>query len=317
MIYVIFGSDSYLIKKERDQIIDESIQEKDMNVSYFDVLKTPFEVMIADAQTIPFFSDKKSVVLQNANFLSGSASVDAKSLSVLEQYIEQENTSTILILECNQEKLDQRKTIVKKLKKCSKMIACNALEEKDVERFIAQEIAKRNLVFSKEALRLFSLRVKKSVGDIINELEKLQTYSSSIEVGDVQVLIKRNVEDNVFDLFDAIMKKDMNRSFSLWKDFDSQNIEVIALLSLLASQFRFLSQVKTLYEASYTKQSIASELNAHPYRVEKTMSLAKSIRMDDVQQILYELSVLDQSIKKGEIDKKLGFELFILKRGNL
>lgn len=316
MIYVLYGVEQYLVSKERQTIIKKFIEDAEMNVSFYDATKTMMEEIVNDAQTLPFFADYKCIVVQQCKFLTGSSN-DGINLEVLEQYLTNENPTTILILEVDHNKIDSRKKIVKNIKKVAQIKEFNKLDDFQHSQFIMNEIKKRNIVMSEEALKECKYRMRFSVSNVIHELDKLATYSLKIEKEDVIALIHRSLEENVFDLFNALIDGDFKQVFQLWKDFDNQNQEVIPLIALLANQYRFLQQVKVLNYEGYSKAEITSELKAHPYRVEKTLSMCHKIKIKQINEILFDLATLDQQIKSGKIDMKLGFELFLIKKGNL
>lgn len=316
MIYVLYGEEHYLIQKQLKCIIESNITfEKEMNSAYFDATKNTLEEIIADAYTVPFFSNRRVVVVNHALFLSASA-VGNQDLSLLENYLDNPNETTILVMICESEKLDQRKKIVKRLLKEAEVLKFSPFDDHERAVFLKKESEKRNLKFSSAALNEFYHRVGYSPERILNELDKLALYDSKIEVEDVKVLISRPLDENVFDLFIMLVQKKFAKAYQLWCDFNAQNIEVIALIAMLASQYRFLYQVDILRRSGLNKKEIAEELKAHPYRVEKTLSLCHLCNAKEAMNALHDLSILDQKIKKGKIDKKLGLELFLIMKGN-
>ena len=81
---------------------------------------------------------------------------------------------------------------------------------------------------------------------------------------------------------------------------------------LLAAQFRFLYEVKALMLHGKGKDAIKDELKAHPYRVQLAMKTAQRLGIGYLMHILEQLATLDQNMKAGRLDKKLGFEMFLL-----
>lgn len=317
MNYVLYGEEHYLIKKELDRIIEKTITfEKEMNTSVFDATKSSMEEIIADAQTIPFFSDYKAVVVNQANFLSSQGSDDANSLEVLNRYLDSPNATTVLILICNQPKLDNRKKIVKRLQKEAKILQFSIFDDFTRANFVKEYCTKNHITMSREALNEFYYRIGYSPARMISELDKLSLYSKRIEKEDVIAMVTRLMDDNVFDLFNAILKHDFKRSYQYWKDFDELNIDPIALIAMLASQYRFLHQVKILQMTGLTEKEIANKLSAHPFRVKKTLENCNYINEKELSATLNELAQLDQNIKAGKVDKKFGFEMFLIERGN-
>ena len=122
----------------------------------------------------------------------------------------------------------------------------------------------------------------------------------------------RSLDDNGFDLSDALLKQRTRDAFRLLRDLDAQQMDPIYLIATLASQFRFRLQVRTLMNEGMSKQWIQSRLQAHPYRVQMSMRQCQPYSSAFLREQLRQLADLDQRIKSGRIDKKLGFELYLL-----
>ena len=86
------------------------------------------------------------------------------------------------------------------------------------------------------------------------------------------------------------------------------------MIGLLASQFRFLLQVKILYNKNKTKDEIANILEVHPYRVKLALNSCYYYDRYSLENYLIKLFELDKNIKLGLIDKNIYFELFILNK---
>lgn len=315
MNYILYGEERYLMNKEINRIIERSVTfEKEMNTIYFDATKTSMEEIIADAQTLPFFSEQKVVIVNHANFLTASDDTNA-NIEVLEKYADDSNPSTTLILTCDNEKLDSRKKIVKKLSNLFKTLKFNVFNDFERSQFILEHSKRLNVTFSKDALKEFYFRVGYSPSRILNEMNKLSLYNESIEAQDVKILVQRPLEENVFDIFNALLNHNFKKVFGYWKDFDEQNIDPIALIAMLASQFRFMHHVKILQCEGMNKAEIVKSLSAHPFRVEKAIENCNYRSEKEINNTLNELAKLDQNIKAGKIDKKLGFELFLIQEG--
>lgn len=315
MNYLLFGEEPYLLQKEVEKIIDANVTfEKEMNTSIFDVSKTNMEEIITAAQTIPFFSEKKVLVLQQCLFLSASKD-SAINLELLEEYMASPNETTIMVFICPTMKLDSRKKIVKSLTSLCQTKEFHQFDDHARRQFVQSHSQKYNLTWKPDALETFYHRVGYSPLRMLQELEKLSVYNNVIEKEDVIALLHRPLDENMFDLFEALIRKNFKRAYQFWLDFKFQNIEPIALIATLASQYRFMYQVKVLEMAGMYKKEIASELGAHPYRVERTMEITHFLQRKEIASVLNDLAILDQNIKAGRIDKNLGFEMFIVQKG--
>ena len=110
--------------------------------------------------------------------------------------------------------------------------------------------------------------------------------------------------NDIFKMVDAFFSQNGILLLAYYRNFRKLNMQPVAIVALLASQIRFLFQVRVL--------TIAQELKANPYRVK--LNMQKAMRFSS-EALLYNLSLLadfDQQMKMGKIDKDDGFEYFCL-----
>ena len=66
-VYLIISEDKFLIEREVKDIIKESGIDE-FNIISYDIEETNISTALIDAQTYPFMSDRKLVVLKNIDF---------------------------------------------------------------------------------------------------------------------------------------------------------------------------------------------------------------------------------------------------------
>lgn len=308
--YVLYGEERHRRNKQLDIILKE-YDASDLNLSIYDARQVELGVILQDADTPPFFSEYKVIVVNHADFLSTSNDT-GYDLKVLEQYLKQPLASTILVFVCDAEKLDSRKKLVKMIKKDWKVLSFAKLDERDKEATIQEEVRRRNLNITPSALRLIMQRLPLDLSIIHNTLDILSLYEGEIDESAASALVHKPLEEDVFALVNAVMEKNLKKAYNLWIDFNAANVDPIYLCALLSGSFRFLYQVKVLMKQGKYQQEIADTLHAHPYRVKKNMESANRTTLSACQKMLARLAKLDQDMKSGLIDKKMGFELFLL-----
>lgn len=312
MNYVLYGEEQYELSQTLKRILKQyHMDEQDLNVITYDALQSDMQTIIADATTIPFFAEQKIILIRNANFLSTNNDTDL-DMTILDHYLDAPMESTILIFMGSFEKLDARKKIVKKVQKCCKVLQFHRLDTLGKENYIKEEIQRRNLEIEPSAVQELNQRLPYDIRSIKAEMEKLELYGEVITTVVVEKLVTRPLEDDVFQLVNAVVDRDLKKAFTLWQDLCVLNKDAIYLIALLAGQFRFLYQVKVLMDQGAGKDMIVSRLGAHPYRVQLTMQSARKLSVFYLLSILAKLAALDQKLKGGLLDKKLGFELFLL-----
>lgn len=312
MNYVLYGEEQYELESALSRILKQhQISKDDLNMITYDALQSDMQTIMQDAMTIPFFAEQKVILVRNANFLSTVNDTDM-DITLLDKYLDAPMESTILIFTGSFEKMDARKKIVKKIQKTCKVLQFHRLDTLGKQNYIREEIKRRKLSVETNAFLELDQRLPLDIRSIKAEMEKLELFGGVIDVSVVEQLVNRPLEDDVFQLVNAVVDRDLKKAFTLWYDLCVLNKDAIYLIALLAGQFRFLYQVKVLMDQGAGKDVIVSKLSAHPYRVQLTMQNARKLSTPYLLQILSKLATLDQKMKGGQLDKKLGFEMFLL-----
>ncbi|MGO4887250.1 DNA polymerase III subunit delta [Anaerobacillus sp. MEB173] len=317
-VYLFFGTEQFLIEETLQTLLNATLQESEMefNLSVYEMKETPVDVAIEDAETLPFFGEKKVVLVKDAYFLTGGKE-QAKiehNIKRLETYVENPVQETIFVLIAPYEKLDERKKIVKLLKQHSEQLNANSLDEKAVKEWIhtysqeyqidIPEIAKDRLI------QLVGLNLMM----ITNELEKLTIHvgiGGVIDESIVESLVARTVEQDIFALVDHIVHRRLEKGLRIFYDLLKQKEEPIKILALLARQFRIIYQVKELVRRGYSQKQIAGQIKLHPYVVKLATDQGRLFQDKELLGFLDQLAEADFKMKTGQMEKQLVLELFI------
>ena len=157
-------------------------------------------------------------------------------------------------------------------------------------------------------------KVGDNISILINELNKIFMYKLDDKIileADIDKLTIKNLEEDIFKLTDFIIKKDKFNCFKLYQDFLNNNYEETYLIGLLASQFRFLLQVKLLCNQGKNKDEITNILSVHPYRVKLAINNLYSYSLEELTKNLNNLFILDKDIKTGLTNKRVAMELYL------
>jgi len=297
-IYLIYSQNLNFIKEEINKIT------KDKDIVKYDMLETSIKEAIDDLLTMSLFSDRKVVICNNCEFLTSNQDIEydiSSLLNIIDKKIDNELILTV-------DKLDERKKIVKELK--SKVIVIT-LDNDNYFEFVSNELKDYNV--KKDVLEFIIEYVGKNYDILKSEIDKLKIYKDedkTITKEDILAICSKKNNEDIFELVEAIVKKDYDKAFLLYEDFVNNKEEIIKLLIILANQFRLIYQSKNMYQSGYTELDISKQLDVHPYRVK----LAKQSNISEKEALFYlnKIADLDIKIKTNQINKNLVFELLIL-----
>ncbi len=306
MIYVLYGNKNVLIEKFVLSIIKK---EKINDVIKYNFKESSLNEIIEDASYAGLFENKKAIVVENSEFLCSGFNDDT---TALEKYINSPNEETYLFFITNNDSMDQRKKIVKLLRKNAIVNEYNNISEYDLIKYI-KEYLNNYQIDNNECKKIIDL-LNGELNLFDKELDKLKLYISDkkITMEDINKVISRMPKDDAFELVDAVMKNDKDKMFLLYKDLVLIGEEPIKLVVLLYNQFKLYYQVKVLLHDGFKEDEISRKLEVHPYRVKLAIQNSANYKEEKLLYILERLIGVDKSIKLGTVSKNQALEMFFL-----
>lgn len=313
MIYLLISEPSLLLKSTINQIVDKSISFKDeFNYVSFDFETNSLETIIDSLQTPAFGSERKVVIAKNPFFLEEEKKKSplANDIKLLEEYLYQPNETTDFIIVCPKKYYKPKHKIITIIQSIGEIQNLLIESYEDLQNY-AQTLSKKlKIEFEPSAFMLFLSRCK-DVTTLEKEISKLSLYDSYLDYESVDALVPRPLEENVFDLSNAILKRQTQKVMQIYADLKKLKTEPIMLIGLLANQFRFMLQVGILQKERYSDEQIINELKVHPYRVKLAKENLNLHSIEEIKDYLVKLANLDISIKKGVKDRFIDLEIFL------
>lgn len=245
-------------------------------------------------------NEEKIVIVNNFK-------IDANS-KPLEKYLKNPNPATKLILITNS--IDKRSTIYKLIKEKGTIIEINELKPSELT-------SKINSYAKKEGVMIDYLAVNKLIDYnlnnydlILSEIDKLKLIKNKITKEDIIDYGSKIIGEENFALCDAITTKNKEETSKLLNDFIQNKEEVTPFVALLASSYRIILAVKSLSNKS--NETIAKELNIHPYRVKLARDKASLYTLTELYNIIISLTDLDYKIKSMNVDNYMLLKIFLI-----
>lgn len=317
-IYTILGEQTVLCEKKINDLLTKH-QIESFDVVSYDMKEATIQEALFDLQTVAFLSNKKAVIVRNPSFLTRKEGKGdpAHDLNAFINFLEHPVTENILIVYAPYEKLDERKKVVKILKKQSEVFTFETYSEQSLKQWAEKKLKAEGIECHPKAIELLIKLTHAKIDVLYHEIEKIYLYfidqpSKILSVEVVELLVARQLEDNVFLLTDALVQRKIKEAYLIYEDLMTQNEEPFKLLILIANQFRLMSQVIGLSKQGYRETDIAKTLNVHPYRVKLIHGQSHRFEQETIAKYLYQLADIDYKIKSGVLQKELALEMFIL-----
>lgn len=310
-LYIYQGIDTFLVENAVESLV-KTLNVDPFNILTYDLEEQTIDHLLQEMTTVSFFSDKKIIKVKNPWFFYESSKEEG--ISDLIRYFKNPNEDTFVIFYLSKA-LDQSILISKEAKKYCRIELIKDMDKKDFEPYVKSVFKTFDYQIDDLATKELVERTNFDIVLLNNEVEKLKLYKmdqKQIALDDIIRLVSRNLEENIFELTNAILAKNKRRIMEVYGDLLEKNEDPIRIISQTSSKLKETIHTKKLLEKGYTQEKIAEFFNVKPGRAYYMVKNASSLKSRDLEKYFKRLTELDYQIKSGQIDKKIGLELFLL-----
>lgn len=315
--YLVKGGDFYL-QNQLLTALRKQVVHDEMGEIRFDLNEVPIDAVVAEAETVSFFADDKLLIVDHSYILTSERQpkeID-QDVTRLLNYTNQPTPGTTIVF-LVEGKLDERKKVVKALKKAGCVIDAEPLSEKEVRQYIRQTIDNDGYTIQPKALDYLLELTNYDLTGAMAELKKIYLYAiakeKKITYGMVDELVSKSLEHSLFGMTDYVLNNQKGKALDFYHDLLLQGEDTIKINYILAMQFRLLLQVKILSQRGYNQKAIADTLKVHPYRVKLALQKAGQMSVQRIGEIYNQFVEADYAMKTSQLDQQLIFEFLILK----
>jgi DNA polymerase-3 subunit delta len=303
-LHVLLG-DPFLVDKKIQEIA-EQVGTDEFNSVVYDAEEFELSTMIADAQTIPFMADDKLVIMKHVAFEETDLLGDFYALI--------DSIPPFLTLIVVPKAIDKRSKLYKRMSAAGEIHDFEKMSGDQLKESIMNFLDRRQVKIQPRALDSLLVRVEGDAQKVMNELQKFDNYFSAgdtIQEQDIDMLVARNVEHDVFQLINAVVDKNKQQALEQLADL-LQTEDAVRLLTLIQNKFREMNYTKQLLQRGFKKEDLMRIFNASKGRVYYMEKNAQTLSEDELSHQLDVLAQTEYQIKKGLLDKQVALELYIL-----
>lgn len=318
-VYLFLGTESFFIQEAREALLRHSMDEGDqeLNVGVYNLEEVPLDRALEDAESLPFFGERRLVIAENPQFLTGEKPKNnlEHDIGWLEAYVNQPADTTILAFFAPYEKLDNRKKISKLLQKKATIVDVSPLGATETRQYLSRYVKEEGFDMDRNTAQFFFERTEENLSKGIHELQKLflaAMDTKKITKKMVEDLVPRNLEQNIFEIVTDVLNKNTQQAIQTYRDLILQKEEPIKINAILLGQFRLLLQVKLLAKKGYQQPDMAKVLKIHPYRIKLANQQIRNLSEEVLMRAYLGLVEAEKNMKTGNSLKEIQFELFML-----
>lgn len=319
-VYLFAGSEQYIGNMVEHSMVENVISQglEQLNLKVFEDKNPDISEILSVCETLPLMSEKRVVIIREGTGLTKIS--DKKTVDALNRYIDRPAETTVLIL-CDSSP-DKRKKIYKTLKSQNAIVDFEKLSKIDLEKWIGRRLKlaqKRTTTRVVEQFIRDTLYIEnenKNMEMVDNELNKIIDYvgeKDTITLEDVEAVMPKSVEDNIFKMIDYAMAGNKGAALKMLNQFYLEGEGPFGVFGLLLRQIRIMLMVKLLAEKRMSPDIIAKQAKLAPFIVKKVLQNGRRYQIMGLKETMIAAADLDLKMKIGQIDAEFGVEWFVMK----
>lgn len=307
-VYLLYGTEDYLKRQYRDKLKHALVEPDDtMNFSAYEGKDINPKELIDLSETLPFFKEKRMILVENSGFFKNSC-------DDLAEYMSQVPESTCFVFV--EEEVDKRSKLFKAASRAGSAVEFETPKEDMLVRWILGRIQREGKKITQSVMQLFLSKTGSDMENIDKELEKLICYTldkTEISAADVEAICTGQTENKIFEMIDAISAKNQKKALDLYYDLLALKEAPMRILFLIARQFQNLLLIKSMSAKGYPAVSIAKTAGMPSFAVQKNLRQAGAFKINQLKEAIEDCGQAEEDVKMGRMADQLAVELLIVK----
>lgn len=308
-LYLLMGNEAFLVQEAVGLLKQKSVDAaaQDFNCDVFDSAESSPEQVRDASEVLPMMSSKRFVLYRGVDDLND------KEWEKLFPLLENPVDSTVLVMTC--EALDKRKRAYKRLVEKAVVVELNRPYENQLLDWIDYLAHRQGLSIQREAAQMMRQFIGANLTEIHNELMKLRDYLGErkcVESQDVLQVVSQTRVDRIFDLTDAIGRRDkVNALHSLANLLENGQSEV-GVLAMISRHFRILSAMREGQREGLSGPRLAAKAGIPQFLLTQYMDQLRHWDDGKINKTFAVLLDTDRALKSSSVPSHVWLENFVL-----
>ena len=306
--YLLFGEEEFLKQSYKKRLRQAVAGDDTMNYNYFEGKGLDVQELISLANTMPFFSDRRLILVED------SGCFKAASDELMEALPDIPDTTCMVFVESA---VDKRNRLYKKVKELGSAVELKRQSASQLAVWAGRILAQNGRKITSSDMNLFLERTGDDMETIRTELEKLISYTMGQEIvarEDIEAVTTVQVTNKIFDMVAAIVAGKTKIAMDRYEDLLTLKEPPMRILFLIARQFNQILLVKEMMASGNDKSAIASKLKIPPFAAAKLMPQARNFTKEQLAGCVEACVEAEEAVKTGRLGDRLAVELLIMRK---
>lgn len=318
--YLLYGAEEYLIRDALSKLksaLTKPGDEMNLYVRHDDAIDV--EEAVAFAQTMPFFADRRVVILTDrAHFHKTGADLAA--------YLKTPAEDAVFVLVAYgftaQDKRGlsdfQRSALHKAAASAGRVLHCAVQSDEVLKLWVYKRLAKdHGKIFQEKTLDAFLARMNGNMSHIATETDKLISYTEGrkeITVKDIDAICTPWLEGRIFDLTDALANRNRQKAMACYMTLLEMDETHTGILYRILQEIYNILMVQEMQRAHLGQEAMIRALKlskAREWTIKNYLRWSRSFPESELRAIMELILSVDREVKRSLLDRSIAVETVI------
>lgn len=305
-VYLLYGDEDFLKKSYKHKLQEAVAGADTMNCTIYDGKETSQEEVIAMADTMPFFAERRCILVEDSGWFK-------KESKAIADYLPDMPETTVLIFV--EKELDKRNRLYKQVVKQGYAAELKKQTERELTRWVLGLLGREDIRITEPVMQSFLNRTGEDMNVIRTEAEKLITYLGDRKVvteADLEAVCTAQITGKIFDMITAMSQRNRKQALALYYDLLALREPPMRIIFLIARQYNQLLQIKEEFYGNSDQGEVAKKLGLAPFVVGRLRTLARTFTKEELLKNVEVCVQAEEDIKTGRLTDQVAAELLLL-----
>lgn len=309
-VYLILSTQQMLVEQALTRLRKRvaEVADLDFNFQAFDADNTDVDEVIAAANTLPFASERRLVMVRNIEKLNKDG------LDALAQYAADPSETTVLALAG--EKLAKNTRLFKAVDKAGGVLERSAPKGRELIASVRSMFADRGRTLDVAGAELLVQSVGKDLQRISVEIDKTVAYAgerTSITREDIDQIVASTAETSVFEFTEALGDRDCRRALTLLNGLlrDGGSTELGVHVMAVRTVRELITARSLLDRGQGSAAELGRALGRQEWQIKKLPRQARAFRSEELTALLKSAAKTEAEMKRSR-NPRLALERWVV-----
>lgn len=307
-VYLIHGKDEFLLQAavRRLRAMFEAADPSQMDVDVFDAKQATGEEIVAAANTLPFVSPRRLVLVRNID------QMPAAEHPLLVAYVESPSPTTCLVLEGAG--LAKNTRLFKALEAAGAVAEYAAPQRRELASWVAKAVSEKGKRIERDAAEALVNATGGELRRMDAEADKLVAYVGDrdvIEAADVEAVVTTGAP-SIWRFLDALAARDAAAALTAARSLLLSGEAPLMLLAAAVRRIRQLISAKALLERGGISD-VSRELGLKDWQARRAAHEASRFHETELAAALRSAACAEQDMKTSRGDAGLVLERWVIR----